>query len=84
LGKLRQLRQRQQQHNVLAALANWALASRRCRRQLLLRVLTAWRAEAADAQQQLLEVQCAADCRLQRRTMRVWKQLMEEQVGERC
>lgn len=80
-GKLRQLRQRQQQHSVLAALSNWALVSRQCRRQLALRSLTAWRCEAADMRQQLLEVQHAAGCRLQRRIMHAWKQHMEEQVG---
>jgi hypothetical protein len=80
-GKLRQLRQRQQQQHAFTALFNWALASRQYKRQLLLRVVAAWRGEAAAAGQQLLEVQHAADGRLQRRVLYDWRQHMEEQVG---
>jgi hypothetical protein len=80
-GKLRQLRQRQQQQHAVTALFNWALASRQRRRQLAMRVVAAWRDAAAAARQQLLEVQHAADGRLLRRMLHAWRQHMEEQVG---
>jgi hypothetical protein len=80
-GKLRQLRQRQQQQHAITALFNWALASKQYRRQLLLRVMSAWRGEAAAARQQLLEVRAAADGRLLWRMLHAWRQHMEEQVG---
>ncbi|KAF6260616.1 hypothetical protein COO60DRAFT_1684103 [Scenedesmus sp. NREL 46B-D3] len=81
-GKLQQLRQRQQQQAAITALANWASASRQCKRQLLLRMVAAWRVRAAAARQQLLQVQHAAGGRLLRRTLRAWRRNVEGQAQE--
>jgi integrase len=79
-GKLRAVRQQQQQSKVLAALATWAATGRQFRCQLLRRCWSSWMSEAAGSRAQLQAAVAHSAQQRKHAVLRAWWQHKEDQV----
>lgn len=80
-GKLRAVRQQQQQAGALSALWTWSLTGQHYRRQLVVRCMKAWRAAAAEGAAVVAGVTGALRALRTHQVLAAWWGYVQEQVG---